>query len=257
MADRTAIEWVQGPDGARGSTWNPVTGCDRVSAGCDHCYAEAIATRFAGTPAFPHGFAVTLHPDRLTQPTRWRKPRTVFVNSMSDLFHHQVPDGFIHQVWQAMAGSDRHTFQVLTKRPHRMATLASRYNQHRTADGTIEPLPNVWLGASVETDRYTYRADHLRDTPAAVRFLSCEPLLGPLPSLDLAGIGWVIIGGESGRGARPMELRWAEAIVDRCRAAGVPVFVKQLGSRWGADHKDLDRFPEGLQVREMPEPARA
>lgn len=261
----TKIEWTD-------RTWNPVTGCDRVSPGCDHCYAETIANRFAGSKAFPNGFKVTLHPDRLDQPLRWRKPSRVFVNSMSDLFHPDVPDAFVADVWVSMALARRHTFQVLTKRPQRCGPLFEFERwlgllddaMHRRCGeifaahiGLSEyPMPWVWLGTSIENDRYTFRADHLRATPAAVRFLSLEPLLGPLPSLDLTDIDWVIVGGESGAGARRMNLEWADEIVERCRDAGVAVFVKQLGSayRQPGDPKggNPDYWPEDLRVREWP-----
>jgi protein gp37 len=201
------------------------------------------------------GFGVTCHPGELDRPLTWTKPRMVFVNSMSDLFHSDVPDQFIADVFDVMACHGpiaMHTFQVLTKRPQRMATLLNQWAETEGYHGS----PNVWLGTSIESERYTFRADHLRATPAAVRFLSCEPLLGPLPSLDLGGIDWCIIGGESGPGARPMDLAWARDLVDRCRAADVPVFVKQLGTSWGRAHRrshhDIGTWPEDLQVREMP-----
>lgn len=221
----TTIEWTD-------ATWNPVTGCDRTSPGCDNCYAMTLAKRLKamGQPHYQRdgdpdtsgpGFAVTIHPDHLDRPLRWRKPQLVFVNSMSDLFHTQVPWDFIEEVWATMAATPRHTYQILTKRPQRMVRVL--------AERTI--LPNVWLGTSIESDRYTFRADYLRRTPAAVRFLSCEPLLGPLPSLDLAGIDWVIIGGESGPGARPIDPDWVRDIRDRCVEAGVAFFFKQWGGR--------------------------
>jgi protein gp37 len=185
------------------------------------------------------GFGLTVHPDTLDAPLKWRKPRRVFVNSMSDLFHKDVPDGFIGDVWRRMEAARAHTFQILTKRPQRMAQVVgdSHFEDYVTSlcllPGTFSPgwpLPNIWLGTSIENDRYTFRADHLRATPAAVRFLSLEPLLGPLPSLDLTGIDWVIVGGESGPGARPMHPDWVRDIRDRCSAAGIPFFFKQ----WGA-----------------------
>lgn len=222
----TAIEWTE-------RTWNPVTGCDRTSPGCDHCYALTLARRLKamGNPRYHNdgdprtsgpGFAVTLHPDKLYEPLHWAGSQRVFVNSMSDLFHHDIPAEFIRRVFETM-GRSRHTFQVLTKRPHRMAEILSIW--------AASPLHNVWLGTSIESDRYTFRANHLRDTPAAIRFLSCEPLLGPLPSLDLAGIDWVIVGGESGPGARPMHPDWVRDIRDRCVEARVPFFFKQWGGR--------------------------
>jgi protein gp37 len=410
----TTIEWTE-------ETWNPVTGCDRISPGCDHCYALTMAGRLKamGQPKYQRdgdprtsgpGFGLTVHPDTLDAPLRWRKPRRVFVNSMSDLFHPEVPDEFVLAVWAVMEAAPQHTFQILTKRPQRMASLMStpvlpatgagpayevrpipnfpgysadtlgeiwsdrrgsftrlspdvgeqghrrvtlrRYGTpvrvgvhrlvlstfdrqpiageqgcHRDGDPSnnrlenlrwgsqqdnwgdrsahgndrswsklaaddvakvrisalrgepaesiarwagvsatqvrnittgrqwpIRQLPSVWLGTSIESDRYTFRADHLRNTPAAVRFLSLEPLLGPLPSLDLGGIDWVIVGGESGPGARRMAVVWARDIVAHCRDAGVPVFVKQLGTVTGGKvHHDIDTFPPGLQVREYPE----
>jgi protein gp37 len=253
MADKTGIEWTD-------ATWNPVTGCTKVSAGCDNCYAESIAHRFAGTAAYPNGFDVTLRPERLDQPLRWRRPRRVFVNSMADLFHPDIPDDYIARVFAVMALADRHTFQVLTKRPGRMRSLLSGDDfldkfaehlyatEHPMGDETAEPvsawpLLNVWLGVSVEDQKWAdVRVPVLLDTPAAVRFLSCEPLLGPV-DLNRAinveplaayhfrpgGIDWVIVGGESGRGARPMHAEWAQSLRDQCVAAGVPFLFKQWG----------------------------
>jgi protein gp37 len=235
MSGTTKIEWTD-------KTWNPAAGCDHVSPGCDHCYAETIANRFAGSKAFPDGFKLTLHPERLEDPLRWRKPCRVFVNSMSDLFHPDVPDRFIVQVYARMVAAGWHQFQVLTKRPQRMAQLLNKPAFERDVQDEVHalhthmfagfPYPSVWLGTSIESDRYTFRANHLRETPARVRFLSLEPLLGPLPSLDLTGIDWVIVGGESGPGARPMHPAWARDIRDRCVAAGVAYFFKQWGE-WG------------------------
>lgn len=276
----STIEWT-------GETWNPTTGCDRVSPGCDNCYALTMAGRLKamgqakyqrdGDPRTSGpGFGLTVHPDVLDVPLRRRKPTTYFVNSMSDLFHPEVPDDFIDRVFAAMALASQHTFQVLTKRPQRMVSWASYdfLNEHRgdlvasmaehdsraflpkpvrwdsrmglphafqrpsTRDYDRRvwpgwPLPNVWLGTSIESDRYAFRADHLRATPAAVRFLSLEPLLGPLTSLDLAGIHWVIVGAESGRGARPMDEGWAREIKDRCVEAGIPFFFKQKATPAG------------------------
>ena len=209
MADKTGIEWTD-------ATWNPTTGCDQVSPGCDNCYALAHAARLKkmGSPGYQNdgdprtsgpGFALTLHPDRLNQPLRWKKPRRIFVDSMSDLFHPDVPTQFIGRVFHVMAAASHHEFQVLTKRPQRMSPLLESSAGWGLKPIYGWPLPNVWLGTSIENDRYTFRANHLRETPAAVRFLSLEPLLGPLPSLDLADIDWVIVGGESGPNARPME----------------------------------------------------
>ena len=202
------------------------------------------------------GFGLTLHPDVLDAPLRWRKPRRVFVNSMSDLFHPAVPSDFICRVWEVMGLADHHTYQVLTKRPLRMAALLA----WKITEAEARRLwPHVWLGTSIELDRYAFRADHLRATPAAVRFLSLEPLLGPLPSLDLTGIDWVIVGGESGPKARPMDLGWARDLIAQCRESGAKPFVKQLGSCWsGRYHRDLmggdiTTFPADLQVRESPD----
>lgn len=242
----TAIEWAD-------VTWNPVTGCDRVSPGCDNCYALTLAKRLKamGQPGYQNdgdprtsgpGFRLTPHPDRLDQPLRWRKPRRVFVNSMSDLFHPDVPPDFLARVYAAMvAASDRHTFQVLTKRPQRMARLLNDPLFHARVQREVWALgshmfagfvrPNIWWGTSIESNRYTFRADHLRDTPAAVRFLSLEPLLGRLPSLDLTDIDWLIVGGESGLDARPVNPNWVREIRDRCVAAGIPFFFKQWGGR--------------------------
>ena len=218
MSDRSSIEWTE-------ATWNPITGCTEVSPGCDNCYARTFAERFRGVEGHPYeqGFDLKLWPERLDQPVRWKKPRIIFVNSMSDLFHEDVPDGYIGLVLNAMADAPHHTFQVLTKRPGRMASVLRRLQP--------DPLPHVWWGTSIELDRYTWRADKLRQTPAAVRFLSLEPLLGPLPSLDLGGIGWVIVGGESGHGARQLKGEWVRDLRDRCAAEGVPFFFKQWGGR--------------------------
>jgi protein gp37 len=274
------IQWTE-------VTWNPVTGCDRTSPGCDNCYALTLAKRLKGMGQAKYqndgdprtsgsGFRLTLHPDVLDEPLRWRKPRTVFVNSMSDLFHPDVPDDFIARAWAVMARADRHTFQVLTKRPQRMASLLGdeltgpeslMYELHEEAEaaglyGAMWPLPNVWLGTSIENDRYAFRADHLRATPAAVRFLSVEPMLGPVPSLDLTGVDWLIIGGESGPGARPMDLDWAHDLMAKADEAGTAVFVKQVGSvlarRLGYEDRkggDITEWPEWLQVRDMPSAA--
>lgn len=250
MPGDTNIAWTD-------KTWNFVTGCSRTSPGCDHCYAEALAKRFAGTKAFPAGFAVTAHPERLGAPLRWRKPSRIFVNSMSDLFHPEVPDELVARGFAVMRAAHWHTFQVLTKRPQRMAKLLSKPTFITQVDSlapdgpSLEPrawpLPNVWLGVSVETDRYAFRADWLWDTPASVRFVSAEPLLGPLPSLDLAGVDWLIVGGESGPGARPLEVAWVRDLRDRCQAAGVAFFLKQdAGPRPGCRGRfaDADEWPQ-------------
>ena len=213
MSDRSSIEWTE-------ATWNPVTGCTQVSPGCAHCYAKTFAERFRGVPGHPYevGFDLMLRPERLEQPLQWKRPRLIFVNSMSDLFHEDVPEPYIRQVFDVMAQADWHTFQVLTKRSRRLAQLAPR----------LSWPDNVWTGVSVENQRWTTRIDDLRQVPAQVRFLSCEPLLGPL-QLDLDGISWVIVGGESGPRARPMKPEWARAVRDQCLDADVPFFFKQWG----------------------------
>lgn len=238
MGDRSAIEWTE-------ATWNPVTGCTKVSPGCDHCYAETFAERFRGVPghAYEQGFDLRFWPDRLDVPRTWKRPRIVFVNSMSDLFHERVPREYVERVFEVMADCQRHTFQVLTKRPGRMASLL----RHIRPD----PLPNVWLGTSIESDGYTWRADKVRETPAAVRFLSLEPLLGPLPSLSLQGIDWVIVGGESGPRHRPADPGWVRDLRDRCSAEGVAFFFKQWGGR---TPKTGGRLLDGRTWDQMPSP---
>lgn len=216
------------------ATWNPTTGCDQVSSGCDHCYALTFAKRLKamGNPGYRHdgdprtsgpGFGLTLHPARLDIPLHWRRPQLVFVDSMSDLFHPKVPDGFLAAVLDTMRDAGRHTFFVLTKRPERMAAVLARLQPR--------PLPNVWWGVTVEDNAHVRRADRLRATPAAVRFLSLQPLLGPLPDLDLTGLDWVYVGGESGPGHRPMDPGWVRPIRDRCVEAGIPFLFKQWGGR--------------------------
>ncbi len=200
-------------------------GCTKVSPGCKYCYAEALAERFRGIPGhhFERGFDLRLVPHKLTAPLAWKSPRKIFVCSMSDLFHEDIPFEYIRQVFEVMAHSKRHTFQVLTKRDSRLKELSREL-----------PWPeNVWLGVSIESAEYTSRIDNLLATPAAVKFLSLEPLLGPIPDLNLEGIDWVIVGGESGPNARPMEIDWARGIKDQCSASGVPFFLKQLGGRNG------------------------
>ena len=228
------IEWTD-------ATWNPVTGCNKISPGCKHCYAERLSKRLkaTGMAKYRNGFAVTLHPDTLDIPLRWRKPRSIFVNSMSDLFHPEVPDDFITQVFDVMTRAHWHRYQVLTKRPERVASLNS----------TLPWPAQIWQGVSVENADYAYRIDLLRDTAAAVKFLSLEPLLGPLPNLDLAGIDWVIVGGESGPGARPMQPDWARDIRDQCIDAGVPFHFKQWG---GVFKKRNGRELDGRTWDEMP-----
>jgi protein gp37 len=247
VSDKSAIEWTD-------ATWNPVTGCSKVSPGCANCYAETLSLRFGHSklPWTPANAAenVVLHPERLRLPLTWRDGRMVFVNSMSDLFHELVPASYIDQVFAVMSLADRHTFQVLTKRPERMRDYCRAGADHFA----FAPFSNVWLGTSIENDRWVGRADALRDTPAAVRFLSCEPLLGPLPSLDLTGIDWVIVGGESGNGHRPMDPDWVRDIRDRCVAAGVAFFFKQWGGRTPkAGGRELDgRTWDQMPSRRVP-----
>jgi protein gp37 len=263
----SSIEWTE-------VTWNPVTGCDRISAGCDHCYALTLAKRLKAMGAKKYqidgdprtsgpGFGVTVHENVMTEPLRWRTPRKVFVNSMSDIAHARIPRWAQAQIWAAMALTPRHQFQILTKRPNRLANLLldrafydlvneaiadimDRLNGSPPVEG-IEtarewihirerlrgeipaPLPNVWLGTSIESDEYCWRADELLRTPASIRFLSCEPLLGPLPRLDLTGIDWVIVGGESGPGFRPIDLDWVRDL--RERRGRTALFFKQVGGR--------------------------
>jgi protein gp37 len=224
VADRSAIEWTE-------ATWNPVTGCSKVSPGCAHCYAEAISLRFrhSSKPWTPENAAenIVLHPRRLQQPLRWREPRLIFVNSMSDLFHELVPEEFIWRVFDIMRDARQHTFQVLTKRPERMPSVLARDPGAGTS-----PAEHIWLGTSVENRRFLGRADALRATPAAVRFISAEPLLGSIADeLDLTGIDWLIVGGESGPKHRPMKLEWVCELRDRCLAEGVAFFFKQWGGR--------------------------
>ena len=213
MADRSKIEWTE-------ATWNPVTGCTQVSPGCANCYAKTFAERFRGVAKHPYemGFDLTLRPERIEQPLSWRRPRTIFVNSMSDLFHEAVPLSYVNRVFEVMAAAHWHTFQVLTKRSERLRELA----------GALPWPENVWMGVSVENQRWTPRIDDLRAVPAAIRFLSCEPLLSTL-DLDLQDIDWVIAGGESGPGARPMNLEWARSVRDQCLASHTPFFFKQWG----------------------------
>jgi protein gp37 len=216
MGDKSAIEWTD-------ATWNPVTGCTKLSPGCKNCYAERLSARLKamGNPRYFNGFDLTLHPDQLALPLKWKQPRRVFVNSMSDLFHETIPEHFIREVFSVMARAHWHVFQVLTKRASRLVELASKLEWPR----------NVWQGVSVENADYVDRIEHLRETPAAIRFLSIEPLLGPIPRLPLRDIHWVIVGGESGPQARPMESNWVTGIRNQCVAAGVPFFFKQWGGR--------------------------
>ena len=237
MAVNSHIEWTE-------ATWNPVTGCTKISPGCKHCYAERMALRLQamGHPNYVNGFRVTLHENMLDIPLRWKKPRLIFVNSMSDLFHEEVPAEFIQRVFAVMRKAHWHTFQVLTKRSARLLELARE----------IDWPDNVWMGVSVENEHYTFRIEHLRQTHAKVKFLSLEPLLGPLHYLDLRDIDWVIVGGESGPGARKLEESWVVEIRDRCRVANVPFFFKQWG---GVRKKKNGRLLQGKVWDQMPEPA--
>ena len=235
MATKSAIEWTE-------STWNPLTGCTKISPGCQHCYAERMALRLKamGQPNYANGFKLTLHEQVLELPLQWKKPQTIFVNSMSDLFHKEVPFDFIKKVFDVMRRAHWHRFQVLTKRSERLAELSS----------DLPWASNIWMGVSVENERYAFRIDHLRETGAQVKFLSLEPLLGPLNHLDLDHINWVIVGGESGPGARPLERSWVVDIRDQCKSAGVPFFFKQWG---GANKKRAGRELDGRTWDEMPE----
>jgi len=234
LSDQSGIEWTD-------ATWNPITGCTKVSPGCKHCYAERLARRLSamGNARYRNGFAVTLQPDQLTLPLRWRRPKRIFVNSMSDLFHEMVPDSYIQRVFEIMAQGGWHTFQVLTKRSDRLLALAPR----------LQWSINVWQGVSVEDADHMWRIAHLQQVPAAVRFLSVEPLLGPIPKLPLEGIHWVIVGGESGGGRRPMMPGWVREIRDQCLVAGVAFFFKQWGGR---TPKSSGRVLDGRTWDEMP-----
>jgi len=230
----SSIEWTQ-------FTWNPLTGCTKISPGCKHCYAERMARRLKGMgqQRYRFGFDLTLHHEALQQPLLWKTPRTIFVNSMSDLFQVDVPFDFISQAFEVMQRASWHSFQILTKRAERLAEVSP-----------LLPWPaHVWMGVSVESEKYVERIDHLRESGAAIKFLSLEPLLGPLPDLDLEGIHWVIVGGESGPGARPMDPAWVTEIRDQCVDAGVPFFFKQWG---GVRKKRTGRELEGRTWDEMP-----
>jgi protein gp37 len=234
MGTGSSIEWTQ-------ATWNPVTGCSKISPGCQHCYAERMSRRLRamGQARYANGFAVTLHPDALELPLRWRRPQMIFVNSMGDLFHEEVPDDFVRAVFAVMERAGQHVFQVLTKRAERLGSLAE----------ALPWPPNVWVGVTVETADYVDRIRHLQAVPAAVRFVSLEPLLGPITHLPVSGLDWVIVGGESGPGARPMHVGWARSLRDQCEAAEVPFFFKQWGGvrRTSAgrllDGRTWDQYP--------------
>jgi protein gp37 len=245
MADRSAIEWTE-------ATWNPTTGCDKVSKGCDNCYALTLSKRLKAMGSLKYqadgdprtsgpGFGVTVHSDELSIPYRWKDPRVVFVNSMSDLFHAKVPLSFVRDVFDVIAATPRHTYQVLTKRASRLSRVASR----------LDWPDNLWIGVSVEDESSLDRVEYLRSVPAAVRFISAEPLLGPLGCFDLTGISWVIAGGESGRGARPVQADWIRQLRDQCNESGVSFFFKQWGGR---TPKAGGRTLDGRTWDEMPIP---
>ena len=238
MAYKSAIEWTD-------ATWNPVTGCTKVTRGCDHCYAERFAERFRGTAGHPfeRGFDLTLRPERISQPLTWKRSRMIFVNSMSDLFHKDIPGEFIDSVFDTMELADWHTFQILTKRSPLMRDyLNNRY-------GSDLAPQHIWCGVSVEDKTATARIKHLQEAPATTRFLSIEPLLGPVGDIDLEGISWAIVGGESGPGARPMKLEWALDILKLCEQKGVPFFFKQWG---GLTPKSGGRLLEGVEHNAVP-----
>jgi protein gp37 len=240
MPQSSSIEWTE-------ATWNPVTGCSQVSPGCAHCYAKTFAERWRGIPGHPYeqGFDLRLWPERLEVPLRWRKPRTIFVNSMSDLFHEDIPSAYITRVFETMRKAQWHTFQVLTKREDRFAALAPE----------LDWAPNVWMGVTIENRRFVQRADVLREVPAAVRFISAEPLLGPLEGLRLKGVDWLIAGGESGPGHRRVDPRWIRDLRDRCVEDDVAFFFKQ----WGGNRpKSRGRELDGREWDELPtKPRRA
>lgn len=234
MATNSGIEWTE-------STWNPLTGCTKISPGCKHCYAERMAKRLKamGQPNYVNGFKLTMHEHVLEKPLEWKKPQIIFVNSMSDLFHKDVPLEFIRRVFDTMKRAHWHQFQVLTKRSDRLAEL-SPY---------LEWTDNVWMGVSVENEKYTSRIDDLRKTGAKIKFLSVEPLIGPISKMNLKGINWVIVGGESGPGARPLETEWVVSIRDQCLKAKVPFFFKQWG---GVQKKKTGRLLDGRTWDQMP-----
>jgi protein gp37 len=238
MGANSSIEWTE-------STWNPVTGCTKISPGCANCYAKRMAIRLQamGQPNYAKGFQLTTHPSALELPLKWKKPQRIFVNSMSDLFHKDVPESFIRDVFDIMGRANWHQYQILTKRSDRLAELGQR----------LPWRPHIWMGVSVESAKYTYRIDHLRRVPAHVRFLSLEPLLGPLFNLNLEGIRWVIVGGESGPGARPMNPGWVLEIRDQCQKAEVPFFFKQWG---GTNKKRTGRTLAGRLHNGMPRTSR-
>lgn len=236
MSYNSAIEWTD-------ATWNPVTGCTQVSAGCDHCYAMVLAERFRGVPNHPYeqGFDLRLWAERLELPLQWKKPRRIFVNSMSDLFHSGIPDEFVHQIFDTMNRADWHIYQILTKRPQRMARMAP----------SLQWGKHIWAGVSVESNEVVWRADFLRRVPSAVRFISAEPLIGPIDQLNLTGIDWLITGGESGHGHRYCDPSWVREARERCKEHDVAFFHKQWGGRTS---KSGGRLLDGRTWDEMPEP---
>ncbi|AGL02462.1 DUF5131 family protein [Desulfoscipio gibsoniae] len=234
MAVNSKIEWTE-------ATWNPVTGCSKISQGCKNCYAERLAKRLhaMGNPRYKNGFNVTLHRDLVSLPLKWKKPRMIFVNSMSDLFHEEIPFEFIKAVFNTMVNADHHIFQVLTKRNKRMIELAP-----------MLPWPNnIWMGVTVENQAVINRIHDLRQTPAKIKFISAEPLLSDLPDFPCKGVDWVIAGGESGPGARPMHPDWARSLRDQCQDAGVPFFFKQWG---GFNKKAAGRILDGQTWNQLP-----
>ena len=258
MGAKSAIEWTD-------ATWNPISGCTRVSEGCRYCYAETLAARFSKTNHRYMGIAemkggsgkwtneIKLHYDLLDRPIRWRKPRMIFVNSMSDLYHEKVPTEFIHEVFCVMNQASHHTYQILTKRDERLAELS----------GDLEWQPWIWQGVSIEDQETTARIAYLRETHASIKFLSIEPLIGRIHDIDLDGIDWVIVGGESGDKARHMSETWVRYLISICDEQEVPIFVKQMGTIWGrtynADYKgqDITRWPQDLRIREYPKSIRS
>jgi len=234
MASKSSIEWTE-------STWNPVTGCSKLSLGCKNCYAERMALRLQamGQSNYANGFELTLHEHVLQLPFKWKKPQTIFVNSMSDLFHKDIPINFVMKIFETMNQANWHRYQVLTKRSARLKQLSPK----------IDWQQHVWMGVTVETKEHTYRVDDLRQTRARIKFLSLEPLLGPIPNIDLSGMDWVIVGGESGPGARPIKEEWVLDIKDQCQRVGVPFFFKQWG---GVNKKKSGRELQGRYWDEVP-----
>lgn len=234
MSLKSSIEWTQ-------STWNPITGCTKISTGCNNCYAERFAIRLkaAGNPSYVNGFKLTIHDNILNLPIKWKKPQIIFVNSMSDLFHDEVPDEFIYKIFDVMNTATWHTFQILSKRSKRLYDMSS----------SLKWAPNIMMGVTVENSDYTFRIDHLRNTAASTKFLSLEPLLGPFTNLNLSGINWVIVGGESGPNSRPMEKSWVTDIKEICIDKNIPFFFKQWG---GTNKKKAGRKLEGRTWDEVP-----